>query len=84
MSSAYFAPLVPLPVLITEPGYYETRRGEKVLVIKVSAKHDFKCVGYYLNPQGRKEIKERWHKSGRLFANQLSKNDIVKRLEDDS
>jgi hypothetical protein len=69
---AYWAPFVTLPVIITEPGEYITRGGEKVIVESVSTKHDFDCLGTYSTGQS-----EGWHKSGRLFAGRTSQNDIV-------
>lgn len=74
MSSAYFAPLVLAPTLITEPGQYLTRGGETVTIDRTSARHDFGCVGSYASGQT-----ERWHRSGRLFAGVHSQNDIVTR-----
>lgn len=71
-NAAYFAPLVTLPVIIDEPGEYRTRKGEVVSVSIVSTVHDFECVGKYSSI-----IREGWHKSGRLYANWQSKNDIV-------
>jgi hypothetical protein len=77
MSSAYFAPLVLLPEIITEPGQYQTRCGEVVTVVSISQKyrHDFENRGSY--PNG---VAERWHKSGRIFATSTTDNDIVARL----
>jgi hypothetical protein len=74
MSSAYFAPLVTAPIVITDPGQYVTRGGEVVMVNKVSQKNDFGCRGQYQNG-----VRERWHRSGRIFAGQESMNDIVRR-----
>jgi len=74
MTSAYFAPLVSLPTIITEPGAYLTRGGERVKVKTVSTKHDFGCIGSYSDG-----VSEGWHKSGRLFAGVYSDNDIVKK-----
>lgn len=79
MSSAYFAPLVTLPDVITEPGFYETRRGNRVIVTHTSTKHDFGCVGQYLD-ESCTWVKDRWHKSGRLYAGVLSDNDIVRKV----
>ena len=74
MSSAYFAPLVTRPVIITEPGTYITRCGERVTIETVSTRHDFGCRGVYSNG-----IVERWHKSGRIFAGVETQNDIIRR-----
>nr|WP_316651559.1 hypothetical protein [uncultured Gellertiella sp.] len=71
-TSAYFAPLVTLPDVITEPGTYRTRAGELVSVVSVSKRHDLGCVGFY--PEG---TQEHWHKIGRIFATITSWNDIV-------
>lgn len=76
MSSAYFAPLVLLPVIVTEPGRYQTRRGESVVIESVSRRHDFRCVGYY-----GEDILEGWHKSGRVLATSETDNDIVKKID---
>lgn len=74
MTAAYFAPLVGLPAVITEPGAYLTRCGEPVQIKATSRRHDFGCAGLY--PEGQAE---HWHKSGRLFASRESLNDIVRR-----
>lgn len=74
MTKAYFLPLVNLPVIIDEPGKYVTRCGDVVTVTKVSSRHDINCHGYYGE---RYKTKERWHKSGRLYATTESFNDIV-------
>jgi hypothetical protein len=70
----YFAPLVFAETIITHPGRYLTRSGETVLIDAVSNRHDFNCTGSY--SCGRRE---RWHRSGRLYAGMLSANDIVSR-----
>jgi len=70
--TSYWAPFVTFPVIITEPGEYITRGGERVKVASVSTKHDFDCLGTYSTGQS-----EGWHKSGRLFAGRTSNNDIV-------
>jgi hypothetical protein len=75
MSSAYFASLVLLEVIIDAPGEYLTRSGEQVTIEKASSRHDFGCIGRYAGCG----TQDRWHKSGRLFAGQLSGNDIVSR-----
>ncbi len=79
MSKGYFAPLVLLPVIITKPGFYQTRGGEKVRITKVSERHDFHCFGYYTNSCADTDC---WHKSGRIFATSETANDIVKELPD--
>jgi hypothetical protein len=70
--SAYFAPLVLLPVVVTAPGRYLTRCGEQVLVRRASSRHDFGCAGEYACG-----TREAWHRSGRLYAGIVSRNDIV-------
>jgi hypothetical protein len=70
--SAYFAPLVILPDLITEPGDYLTRAGDIVTIAAVSRRHDYGCAGQYVTG-----VPDRWHKSGRLYAHTVSQNDIV-------
>jgi hypothetical protein len=72
MASAYFASLVALPTIIDQPGEYLTRAGEVVRIGDVSAAHDFGCIGtYHCGPE------DHWHRSGRLYASSLSRNDIV-------
>ncbi len=58
-----------LPVIITEPGIYLTRCGERVAVTYVAG---HRAYGNYACG-----IKESWHKSGRLFPSTASTNDIV-------
>jgi len=77
MTHAYFAPLVLPPVVITEPGQYLTRSGERVTVESTSQKHDFGNRGYYGSADNR--IAESWHRSGRVSASRESNNDIVSR-----
>ncbi|WP_338924705.1 hypothetical protein V0M98_34365 (plasmid) [Pseudomonas silesiensis] len=77
MSSGYFAPLVTRPDIVTAPGEYFTRKGERVVVTKVSTHHDFGCVGAYVDCGTR----ESWHKSGRIRATSETLNDIVRRAE---
>lgn len=72
MSSAYFAPLVLEPIIITTPGKYRTRSGAVITVDSVSKGHDFECRGTY--PNG---IPEGWHRSGRLYAGVASANDVI-------
>jgi hypothetical protein len=72
MSSAYFAPLVTRPIIITKPGSYRTRSGEVVTITKVSILHDFGCEGTYSD--GTQEF---WHKSGRIQAHRETSNDIT-------
>jgi len=71
--SAYFAPIVSRPTVITAPGEYTTRSGERVTVTKTSRLNDFDCFGVYADSG----IAERWHRSGRLYAGVESRNDIV-------
>lgn len=77
MNNAYFkvgqfASLVNKPVIIDGPGNYRTREGLVVEVHLASTRHDAGCHGTY--PNG---VKERWHKSGRIFTGQESINDII-------
>lgn len=74
--SAYFAPLVTLPVVVAVPGAYLTRGNEVVTVVVASARNDFGCRGTYSNG-----VREGWHRSGRIFAGQESANDIVQLVE---
>lgn len=64
-----------LPTIITAPGEYLTRGGDKVTVYTTAANtaSTFKCYGHY--PDGRVET---WHKSGRIYFGQECANDIVK------
>lgn len=73
--SAYFAPLVSLPVVIDDSGEYITRSGERVYIERASSRHDFGCVGHYADCG----TSERWHKSGRILAASETPNDIVRR-----
>lgn len=75
MASVYIAPLVTKPTIITEPGQYRTRGGEIVTVETVSVRPDFGCTGHYEHG-----TRERWHKSGRIFAGMESQHDIVERV----
>jgi hypothetical protein len=74
-SSGYFAPLVLLQEVITQPGNYVTRCGETVKVETASRKHQFACHGSY--PNG---ISESWHRSGRILASRETDNDIVSKI----
>ncbi len=71
-TTAYFAPLIALPTLISAPGSYVTRDGKVVSVSAVSDHHDFGCIGTYHNG-----IRESWHRSGRILATSETANDIV-------
>lgn len=77
----YFAPLVVLPRIVTEPGPYVTRQGEEVAVESIREAIDgsrlwwgFGCRGEYSNG-----IAESWHTSGRIRATSETANDIVRR-----
>jgi hypothetical protein len=70
--SAYFAPLVTLPVIIDAPGQYLTRCGEIVTVRRTSMRNGFECTGEYSSG-----VVEAWHRSGRLYSSLTSRNDIV-------
>ncbi|MBS0368975.1 MAG: hypothetical protein JSS57_07230 [Proteobacteria bacterium] len=72
MTGAYFCSLVTKPDIIVAPGQYRTRSGETVSIDEVSTRHDFGCLGAY--PDG---TRERWHKSGRLYATMECANDII-------
>lgn len=74
MSTAHFAHLIALPVVIDAPGFYVTRGGEIVEIYQASPKHDFRCRGKYA--QG---FVDGWHKSGRLYFSLHSTNDIVRK-----
>jgi len=73
MTSAYYAPLVTKPDVISAPGEYVARSGEVVTITVASSRHDHGCIGTYGNG-----IADRWHKSGRIFAGMESGNDIVR------
>lgn len=76
MSSAYFAPLVLLPTVIDSPGRYRTRGGEIVIIDTAPTHirhHAHDCFGTY-EAEG---IRDRWHRSGRIYAGMECENDIV-------
>jgi hypothetical protein len=75
MSKAYYASLVCLPIVITEPGEYLTRGGETVTITKTSARNDHGCAGKY-----ETGTPENWHRSGRIYFGMESQNDIVSRV----
>lgn len=77
INAAYMAPLVVLPTVITEPGYYLTRSGEVVHVYSVSKQHNFDCFGAY-QEDGQHDS---WHKSGRVYASRETDIDIVAKKE---
>lgn len=72
MSDADAALLVNKEVIITAPGFYRTRGGDRVEIILVSERQDFGCLGHYDDG-----VPERWHKSGRILASRETQNDIV-------
>lgn len=74
LRAATLAPLVVLPRVIDAPGRYVTRGGETVEVTDVRDHHWKR--GRYL---GDEPIPEIWHNSGRIFAGQLSDNDIIRK-----
>lgn len=76
MKTGYMSPLMSLPIIIAGPGKYLTRCGDLVVVESFGRVANFSCVGSY--PDG---VKESWHRSGRLFANVISDNDIVTKVE---
>lgn len=71
---AYFSPL--LPVIIDEPGTYETRCGEKVEIFRIVSGVVFACQGGY----AKDGTFDGWHKSGRLYYGIECDNDIVKKV----
>lgn len=77
MTHAYFAPLVLLPIVVTEPGKYITRCGDTVLIEQTSGRHDFGNRGFY-DATGER-ITDSWHRSGRVNASRESNNDLVAR-----
>ena len=74
---ASMGPLILLPAIIDAPGEYITRRGERVDLDSVSARHRFACAGRYRGSG----IIEHWHKSGRLLVSRETANDIVGRAD---
>nr|WP_234288202.1 hypothetical protein [Pseudomonas fluorescens] len=76
--SVYLWPLVTLPAVITEPGAYITRGGERVTVVSATQRHSFDCNGFY--GEDSAAIAESWHRSGRLYSNVECINDIVQRV----
>lgn len=77
LSACGFASFVVLPVVITEPGEYLTRCGERVTVEASSQRHEFGCKGFYGSADSK--IAESWHRSGRLLFGRETQNDIVSR-----
>lgn len=77
LSACGFASFVTLPVVITEPGEYLTRSGERVTVEQSSQRHEFGCKGFYGSAETK--IAESWHRSGRLLFGKQTQNDIVSR-----
>jgi len=71
----YFYPLIFPETIINSPGEYLTRGGERVAIYQASSRHDFGCSGRYADCN----TQDYWHKSGRIFAGSLSKNDIIAR-----
>nr|WP_194151607.1 hypothetical protein [Pseudomonas caspiana] len=71
--SSYFVPLITLPDVINEPGEYLTRGGDRVTIDHASTRHDYGCVGFYVEC----ESPDKWHKSGRILATSETRNDIV-------
>ena len=74
MASAYYAPLVLLPIIIVDPGLYVTRSDAVVSIPKVSKRNDHGCIGLYQDG-----IREHWHRSGRIYAGIETANDVVRR-----
>ena len=73
--NAWMARFVTMPTIITGPGQYVTRGGERVTIHQASSNHDFGCLGSYSNG-----IRDGWHKCGRLNFGQLSNNDIIEKI----
>lgn len=72
MATPYIIPLITKTTIITRAGDYVTRCGETVNIVSATALQGFNCIGYYADG-----TLESYHKSGRLFANIESQNDIV-------
>lgn len=67
-----------LPIIITEPGEYETRRGERATINDVEGKgYSFNCSGFI---HGSRRPHESWHPSGRLLPFECG-GDIVRKLQ---
>lgn len=73
---AWSTSFILLPTIITEPGDYITRCGERVTIYTTAAqtRAPFNCYGHYSNG-----TVETWHKSGRLYFGQECANDIVRK-----
>lgn len=78
--SAYFVPLITLPVTIDEPGEYLTRGGDRVTIDRASTRHDYGCVGSYV----KCGTADKWHKSGRILATSETPNDLVSKASCDA
>lgn len=71
----YWVSLCVLPVVVSQPGKYETRCGEVVEVYAIDSRYPHLVHGHY--PSG---IQESWHESGRIFAGRETDNDIIRPL----
>lgn len=72
-----FTSLVPLPVIIDSPGWYETRRGERVhMRSSTNSPTSMGCIGRYEGGPC-----DGWHRSGRLYCTAESQNDIVRKID---
>lgn len=76
MTSIHIAPLLFKRIVIKEIGQYKTRCGEIVQITTVTSKHNFGCIGTYANG-----IVDGWHRSGRLYVNIESDNDIISKVD---
>lgn len=74
--SAWSTSFILLPTIITEPGEYITRSGNRVAVYTTAARagSPFNCYGHYADGNV-----ETWHESGRLYFGQECANDIVRK-----
>ena len=72
--AAWSTAFILLPTIITEPGDYITRKGERVTVYTTAAQtvRPFNCYGNYSDG-----TQEAWHRTGRLYFGQECDNDIV-------
>jgi hypothetical protein len=62
------------PNIITEPGTYETRKGERVEIIALVG-GIFCCHGTYSNG-----VADKWSKSGHIYFVTECDNDIIRKV----
>jgi len=71
---------VTLPVIIDGPGKYRTRCGETVVITHIQQGGGCDRCGFYDTGE-ETPIRDRWHKSGRVYPSTDSNNDILEKLK---